>query len=192
MGGQVGTIDSYIDRLEDAENGLGQEEVPALIKEVVSVFAGQIPDIKKGLDRYKARAVAIGSNYSPSHRTYDDVGDIRKLIGKLKLHRDSCCQTKEGDKSSGGIYMVQNANPSVSQNQNTTISVSVSQVLDAVKADDFSEDELKEIKSLILDAECNRENKSKLREIGKKIADFAFEKAVASLPILLSFVANLF
>lgn len=185
-------IDSYIDRLEQAENGSSEEDKSELVKEVVSVFSDRIPTIKSGLDRYKARVVAIGPNCRPSPLTCDDDGDIRKLIGKLKMYRESQCSQRADEGNRGNVYVTQNANPYMSQSQSAALAVSISQVLDAVETDDFSEEEQQELKAMLLDAECNKGNEPKLREIGKKIADFAFDKAVSSLPNLLAFVANLF
>lgn len=186
------TIDSYISRLELAERGLSSEDKSELIKEVISVFSDQIPGIRKGLDRSRQRITAISSSYSPPPRTYDDIGDIRKLIGKLKVQRESMSKLNEDTQNRNTILITQTANPYMMQNQSTSLSVSISEVLDAVREDDYSEDDAKEIKALLLEAECNRGNESKLKEIGKKIADFAFDKAVSSLPSLLSFLASLF
>ena len=70
-------IDEYIGRIDRCLSTPDIEEAGDLVEEIVATFIGPDPDIKKGLDRYKARAVALGS--TPN---FDNAGDLRKLKGK--------------------------------------------------------------------------------------------------------------
>ena len=81
-------IDEYIGRIDRCLSTQGSEDKGGLVEEIVAAFIGPDPDIKKGLDRYKARATAPGA--IPS---YDDAGDLRKLKGKLAVLREK--QTSE-------------------------------------------------------------------------------------------------
>lgn len=75
--------DEYIARiLATMENG-SQNEKHALVEETASVFHDAIPGIRHGLDRFRQRASFPGSSL-----TYDDEGDLRKLLGKLELRQE--------------------------------------------------------------------------------------------------------
>ena len=76
-------IDEYIGRIDRCLSTPDIEEAGDLVEEIVATFIGPDPDIKKGLDRYKARAVALGS--TPN---FDNAGDLRKLKGKLSVLRE--------------------------------------------------------------------------------------------------------
>ena len=76
-------IDEYIGRIDRCLSTPDIEEAGDLVEELVATFIGPDPDIKKGLDRYKARAVALGS--TPN---FDNAGDLRKLKGKLSVLRE--------------------------------------------------------------------------------------------------------
>lgn len=76
-------ISSYIKRCEGVLDGSSREKPGALVKEIVSVFAGRDEKIKHGLDRYRGR-ISVGDS-APS---FDDLGDIKKLLGKLRLLKE--------------------------------------------------------------------------------------------------------
>lgn len=79
------TIDEYLNQIEAAlEHYPDAEDAGELVERTVSVFSGDLPNISKGLDRYKARATAFGSSAE-----YDDEGDLRKLKGKLLLKKEA-------------------------------------------------------------------------------------------------------
>ena len=84
------------------------------------------------------------------------------------------------------------ANPTVSQVQNVTVGVTISQVMEKVAQDGLSAEEVSEIRALLEEADKCRGDESRLRKVGKKIAYFALDKATSSLPALLTYVAGLF
>lgn len=181
-------IDEYIENLEKADVGSRDTSIASIVKETVSVFSGCIPEIKKGLDAYRGRVGTIGTVFY-----YDNKGDVKKLIGKLRLYQEShSAERTENAEASNSVTVIQNASPQISQTQSVAVSISIAQAIEAVEHDDLKEDDLKEIKALLLDAQMSKGDESKLKAVGKKIADFAFDKAVSSLPALLSFVAGLF
>lgn len=195
-------IDEYINKLEDSLNNDSYEAQGLLVKEVVATFSECIPTIKTGLDRYKGRIAILGGSSSYTPPKYDNAGDIRKLMGKLRVYQESNQtlpreqnEQKEVEKKHDeerSITIIQNANPNVMQTQNVTMSVSFSQVISAIDLDGLNDDDVMKIKTLLTDAEANRGNESKLRQIGREVADFAFEKAKASLPIILGYLSSLF
>lgn len=74
-------IKEYIDKAERAlESDADEDERELVVKDIVSVFGSRIPSIKDGLDRYRARASFVGERIY-----YDNAGDLRKLLSKLKL-----------------------------------------------------------------------------------------------------------
>lgn len=76
-------IDSYIKRCEGVLDGSSGESPGTLVEEIVSVFAGRDEKIRHGLDRYRGR-ISVGDSVP----RYDDLGDVRKLLGKLQLLRE--------------------------------------------------------------------------------------------------------
>ncbi|MEE0706955.1 MAG: hypothetical protein UCH28_11330 [Adlercreutzia sp.] len=79
----MGQTEQYLARMEGALDGSNDEDKGLLVKEVVSVFADSLPNIKQGLDRYRARIGTIGTSF-----TYDDTGDLKKLVGKIRQQRE--------------------------------------------------------------------------------------------------------
>ena len=75
--------EEYIKRMQDALAGISTEDKGVLVREVVAIFADSLPNIKNGLDRYRGRVATIGSTV-----TYDNEGDLRKLIGKLRQQEE--------------------------------------------------------------------------------------------------------
>lgn len=73
-------VSSYIKRCEEVIDGSSREDPGSLVKEIVSVFAGKDDKIRHGLDRYRGRVSVPGGTTN-----YDNLGDIKKLLGKLKL-----------------------------------------------------------------------------------------------------------
>lgn len=181
----------YVERLESALESGSYDEQKSLVEETVATFSERIPTIKKGLDRYKGRVAVLGpySSYTPP--VYNCKGDIRKLVGKLRLYQES---SSAGDERKDDMVRDINvyANPTMSQVQNVTMGVTISQVMEKVAQDGLSAEEISEIRALLEEADKCRGNESKLRKVGKKIVDFAFDKAVSSLPMLLTYVAGLF
>lgn len=165
------SLEGYIHRLQSrcyqASNGeLNGKEMEALADEAKGGF-GRMPIVGASINE-----AALSKNWNA-------------LAGAL----GACLAI--GD-SGERVNVTQNANPQISQTQNLTMNISVSQVLEAMEADDLSEEDIRDIKALLLDAEISKGDESKLKAIGKKIADFAFDKATSSLPALLSFVTGLF
>lgn len=187
----MSVADDYIEKLGSLLDNGSYEEQKALVEETVAAFSGCIPTIKKGLDRYKGRAVALGpcSSYTPP--VYDCAGDIRKLIAKIRIHQESsavCEERKDNMVRDINVY----ASPTMSQVQNATVGVTISQAMERVAQDDLSDEDIREIRAFLEEADRCRGDESKLRKVGRKIADFAFDKAVSSLPTLLTYVAGLF
>lgn len=159
-------VRSLQERCKQAAQGqLSEEEQEALAQEAMHGF-GQVPVI--------GRSVWDAANSKNWHG----------LIGAL----GACLAIDNGNT---GVSVTQNANPKISQSQTTNVNVAIQDVVRAVDADDLSDEERKEIKALLLDAEANKDDKGKLQKIGKQIADWGFDKGVESLPKLLSFLAGL-
>lgn len=73
-------MQQYISKIESLSTNASEDDKAALVKDAVSVFSDAIPGIKKGLDRYKSRAIGVGTVVR-----YDNSGDLRKLLDKLRL-----------------------------------------------------------------------------------------------------------
>lgn len=187
----MSVADEYIERLESALESGSYDEQKALVEETVAAFSECIPTIKKELDRYKGRVAVLGpySSYTPP--VYDCEGDIRKLVGKIRMYQESSLTSDEGrDDAVRNINVY--ANPTMSQVQNVTMGVTISQVMEKVAQDGLGAEDVREVRTLLEEADKCRGDESKLRKVGRKIVDFAFDKAVSSLPTLLTYVAGLF
>lgn len=88
-------IDEYIERIDRCLSTQGDKDAGELVDETVAAFIGPDPDIKKGLDRYEPRAMALGS--TPN---YDDEDDLRKLRGKLSVLREKTMSEATPDPAS--------------------------------------------------------------------------------------------
>lgn len=75
--------EEYIKRMKNALEGISAEDKGELVKETVAVFADSLPNIKHGLDRYRARAISPGGIIN-----YDNDGDLKKLIGKIRQQEE--------------------------------------------------------------------------------------------------------
>lgn len=148
-----------------AQGQLSEEEQVALVQEAMYGF-GQVPVM--------GRSIWDCAN----KRNWNG------LIGAL----GACLAIDSGNT---GVNVTQNANSNVSQSQTANVNIAIQDAVRAVDADDLSDELRKEIKALLLDAEANKDDKGKLRKIGKQIADWGFDKGVKSLPKLLSFLAGL-
>ena len=84
--------DIYIAKIDAALDDYDDAEGEALVKEVVSVFAGEDEHIKTGLDRFRNRVSVPGSPVS-----YDNRGDLKRLRGKLVSLREAERRAIEAD-----------------------------------------------------------------------------------------------
>ena len=84
--------DIYIAKIDAALDDYDDVEGEALVKEVVSVFAGEDEHIKSGLDRFRNRVSVPGSPVS-----YDNRGDLKRLRGKLVSLREAERRAHEAD-----------------------------------------------------------------------------------------------
>ncbi|MDJ1129826.1 hypothetical protein QJ043_07025 [Olsenella sp. YH-ols2217] len=93
-----------------------------------------------------------------------------------------------------GVRVTQNTSPRLVQNQTTTVTVGIQEVTRALDADGLTEEEQAKVKAMLVDAQAAKADgdQSRLRKVGKGIADWAFDKGVASLPTLLGYLASLF
>ena len=84
--------DIYIAKIDAALNDYDDTVAGTLVKEVVSVFAGEDEQIKFGLDRFRGRVSAPGMSIS-----YDNQGDLKKLRGKLVSLKEAEHRALEAD-----------------------------------------------------------------------------------------------
>ena len=84
--------DNYIARIDEALCAYDDRSAGDLVKEIVAVFPGADPKIKSGLDRYKGKAIAPGQVIR-----YDNIGDLKKLRGKLLVLIEAERMNLEGD-----------------------------------------------------------------------------------------------
>lgn len=87
--------DEYIERMQAALQAGSKIDKGELVKEVVSVFA-DVPEIKKGLNRYAGRVSVPGASYD-----YDDKGDLEKLIGKLRKTKEDSLKSIDDEYGTG-------------------------------------------------------------------------------------------
>lgn len=84
--------DFYIAKIDAALDDYDDAEGEVLVKEVISVFAGEDEYIKSGLDRFRSRVSVPGSPVS-----YDNRGDLKRLRGKLVSLREAERRALEAD-----------------------------------------------------------------------------------------------
>lgn len=178
----ITSLVNFIERCDAMlEDGVSEQERKDFCYEVSAVYGREIP----GFDDYLWSDI-YGSPEPEKH--------IPLIKSKLLGRKDRIIQNakQEAAQVVNNLNAQQNANPIIAQTHNTTIGISFNQIIKSIDEDDMSEEEKRELKALLADAEAAKGKNLKLREIGKKIADFAFNKAVSSLPALLNYMAGLF
>lgn len=77
-------VDNYISQIDNTIDASDDHAISNLVKEIVSVFSGSDPHIKTGLDRYRGGSISPGMT-----NTCDDIGDLKKLRGKLLVLKEN-------------------------------------------------------------------------------------------------------
>lgn len=197
---KVSFVEDYISQIDRAlSRGSAGQSKPALVKEIVGVFASRIPDIKSGLDRYRQRI------WSPGVPTpqIDDRRDLEVLRKKLELYREELIEaegSRQAAPSTGQVSVYvensanQTTNASPSAHATSSASVTISQVSDAVDADpDLSEEQKAELQGLLAQAKgaAARGDSGLFARIGSKVME-GVEKAAPGLVVkVLEFLLGL-
>ena len=188
---KVSFVEDYISQIDGAlSRGSAGQPKPALVKEIVGVFASRIPDIKSSLDRYRQR---IWSSGMPTPQI-DDRRDLEVLRKKLELYREELIEaegSRQAAPSTGqvSIYVENSANQttnaSPSAHATSSAAVTISQVSDAVDADpSLSEEQKAELQGLLAQAKgaAARGDSGLFARIGSKVME-GVEKATPGLVV---------
>ena len=103
-------VDEHIKALEDALFLNDSTELKRAVENTIGVFSGNIDGLIKGLDRGRVKAIPISGSVQ-----YDDVGDAQKLIGKLKLYKETFAPDISTKASSGMSLTFFNSNTATSE-----------------------------------------------------------------------------
>lgn len=175
------TLSNFILRCDAMlKEDVSDEGRKAFCYEVSGVYSREIP----GFDDY----LWLDGYGSPDPQKH-----IPLIKSKLLGHKDRIIQGAKRDAAHviNNVSAQQNANPTISQSQNTNIGITFSQAMHSICKDEFSEQDMMAIKSLLADAEASKGDDSKLRKAAREIVDFAFDKAISSMPVLLNYAAGL-
>lgn len=85
------TIDTYIERINEAVKSGNQKDAEMLLEEIFSVFKADIPDIKSGTTYQQAIDNMILNANDPDEplsKECDCLADLRLIKSKLEHHRD--------------------------------------------------------------------------------------------------------
>ena len=179
-------LDEQIMQLEHALASEDSEKLEAAIEESVSVFSDDIPKIKEGLDRYRSRIIPLGYEI-----TYDNEGDARKLMAKLKKHKEKSISARDSRRNSPSVVV--NANPvsmaNASASIDATFSITMSQMW-ALPSETLSSEQKQELAKMLQEVEDSKGDDGKLKEAGKAVADWLFDHAVKAIPTVMPYITQ--
>lgn len=168
--------EEYMKQVEEHGNYFGGVK---LVDEVYGAMA-DIPDIKKGLRKFKMR-IYTGNCSDDRYSDVDASNDVRILYGKLKHYRDEKEHELEIAKLNAAgrganvvIKDIGNSSATAISKSTSTTVVSLSQIIDLIDSDDFLTDEKKaELQSMIANAkkEATKKDSSAFARIGAKVIE---------------------
>ena len=179
-------VDEHIKALEDALFLNDSTKLKKTVENTIGVFSGSIDGIIKGLDRGRVKAIPLDGTVQ-----YDDVGDAQKLIGKLKLYKETLAPVTPIATSSGMSLNFYNSNTATSSiNQAIDFRATVAQVNEIPNSvmDDTAKQELI---TLLAHLEASQAGgKTKVTKAAKKVCEWLFDKGVEAIPRVMPFVTQ--
>lgn len=187
----MGYIDEQIDKLEYVIADGTDSAIEEAVKDCVSIWKEEIPTIKHGLDRYRARVSTIG--YEPK---IDNSGDARKLIGKLKLHKEKTEMTQDEFKTASHYFVVNNNqtnNADLSAEATTFTSTTLSATMSclwSIPDTELTQLDKQDIANLLneLNIASNSKDVPKIQSLAKKVSNTILDKCIKYAPQLMSYV----
>lgn len=179
-------VGEHIKALEDALFSNDSTELKRAVENTIGVFSGNIDGIIKGLNRGRAKAIPISESVQ-----YDDVGDAQKLIGKLKLYKETFTPDISTKASSGMSLTFFNSNTATSSmNPAIDLRATVSQVNEMPNS--IMNDAAKqELITLLARLEASRtDGKKRVTETAKNVCDWLFDKGAEAIPKVMPFVTQ--
>ena len=170
-------VDEHIKALEDALFLNDSTELKRAVENTIGVFSGNIDGLIKGLDRGRVKAIPISGSVQ-----YDDVGDAQKLIGKLKLYKETFAPDISTKASSGMSLTFFNSNTATSSmNLAIDFRVTVSQV-NEIPNSIMNDAAKQELITLLAQLETSRtDGKKRVTEAAKNVCDWLFDKGVEAI-----------
>lgn len=179
-------VDEHIKALEDALFLNDSTELKRAVENTIGVFSGNIDGLIKGLDRGRVKAIPISGSVQ-----YDDVGDAQKLIGKLKLYKETFAPDISTKASSGMSLTFFSSNTATSSmNLAIDFRVTVSQV-NEIPNSIMNDAAKQELITLLAQLETSRtDGKKRVTEAAKNVCDWLFDKGVEAIPKVMPFVTQ--
>lgn len=184
-------ICKYIKRCNNILDGTSGEDPGALVEEIISIFAKQDDLIKSGLDRYRLRAFGR----CDQAMAYDDMGDVRKLLGKLELLKE---EEEKRSKHDGILSDIAKSNQgptavAVSSSQ-AMVSMNITKVLhniDSIDKSEVSLEEKEEIKTLLNKVEDSKvfsKKEKAVKEVLGWLSEHSMDLITSVLPYIIKAV----
>lgn len=154
-----------------------------------------VPHPKRGLSLFKQRMTVIGfgGRYSttPPMPTEEDIkNDVHKLLGKLEGWKEMMLDPT----SKAGKHSIENHNININNNSLnaqaasssfSSVQIDLSITIEAIESSDLSEDQIKELKALMLDLSAAKGKDAKtIAEKLKDALDIAKSSAGAAKAVL--------
>ncbi|SEW31435.1 hypothetical protein [[Clostridium] fimetarium] len=194
--GKIDNLENYIKQCDTCIEMCQRENTTTYSKElqenIISIYAGELPNIRDGLD-----------NYSMTHM-YDNspvdyIGDIKKIKAKLINYRDDIELKEQKEirefevlKLKQSSFNINNQNTSTNT-LSTTINITIDMVQETIQSfpdDVLSAEDKEELEDKLagIEAMVNKNDKDKIKQKIGNVLKFALEKgtdvAIAILPYL--------
>lgn len=184
-------ICKYIKRCNNVLDRTSGEDPGALVEEIISIFAKQDHLIKSGLDRYRLRAFSR----CDQAMAYDDMGDVRKLLGKLELLKE---EEEKRSKHDGILSDIAKSNQgptavAMSSSQ-AMVSMNITKVLhniDSIDKSEVSLEEKEEIKTLLNKVEDSKvfsKKEKAVKEVLGWLSEHSMDLITSVLPYIIKAV----
>lgn len=188
-------VDDVISEGEDVLKSSNKETMEEYIERTVERMSFEgVPKPKNGLIFYRQQMAVISENgcriFPPQPNNEDIKNDVQKILGKLKEWKNMMLDPT----SKAGKHYIENHNININNNslnaQADSSSSSLAQIdlsitLEAIESSDLSEDQIKELKSLMLDLSAAKKKGPKvIAEKLKNALDIAKSSAGAAKAVL--------
>lgn len=187
-------VDNAIDEGEIVLKSADRKAMETFLRDVTQRMKYEnIPDPKKGLNFFKQRMtfVGFGDRYSvtPSEPNEEDIrNDVHKILGRLEEWKEMIADPA----SKAGKYSIENhnvninnVNASADSSSSSSAQIDLSVAIEAIESSDLSEDQVKELKALMLDLSAAKGKDAKtIAEKLKDVLDIAKSSAEAAKAVM--------
>ena len=188
-------IDDVINEGRRSLKSSNQEMMEEYIKSAVERMSFEgVPEPKNGLIYYRQQMAVIsatGCQIFPPYPTKEDIkNDVQKILGKLEEWKKMMLDPT----SKAGKHSIENHNININTNSLnaqaasssfSSVQIDLSITIEAIESSDLSEDQIKELKALMLDLSAAKGKDAKtIAEKLKDALDIAKSSAGAAKAVL--------